>query len=415
MKNTPTWQDEQKKISYKSLKQDLETEVCIIGGGLAGILTSYLLSKEGKSVVLIEKKKTLASDTTLYTTAFITQSIDTDLVDQVEIFGKKDAKLIWESHGLGIDLIERIVEAEKINCYFKRCSNFVYASREKDIEALKEEQEIYEELGIQTRLSELNDLPFRNFGYLEIPNQAKFHPIMFAQSLAEKLQKRGVKVFTETEATKLSEDNVVETPCGRISAKHVVVATYQPFNKPKSLALKKGMYQSFVLEARVKQGLLQEAIYEDMENPYHYFRVGPGEGFDYLILGGEDNKEIFKVDEKKHFAALKEYLKNLLPDQEYEVTREWTGPILEPSDGLALIGELRANQYVATAFSGNGMTYSAISAQLIKDLITGSSNPWARIYNPLRQLDMRSLAYKFRDYAGEFAGGVLKNAVRRKK
>lgn len=415
MKNTPTWQDDQKKATYEPLKQDLETEVCVIGGGLAGILTAYLLSKEGKDVVLIEKKKTLVSDTTLYTTALITQSIDTDLADQVKIFGKKDAKLIWESHGAAIELIENIVEAEKINCYFKRCSNFAYASREKDVAVLKEEYKTAEDLGFEVRLSELNDLPFRNFGYLEIPNQAKFHPVMFAESLTEKLQKQGVKIFTETQATKLSEDNVVETPCGKIFAKQVVVATYQPFNKPKSLAIKKGMYQSFVLEARLEQGLLPEAIYEDMENPYHYFRVGPGEGFDYLILGGEDNKEIFKVDEKKHFAALKDYLKNLLPDQEYEVTRQWTGPILEPSDGLALIGELKHNQYVAAAFSGNGMTYSAIAAMLIKDLIIRSSNPWTRVYNPLRQFDARALAYKFRDYAGEFAGGVLKNAVRHKK
>src|SRR6185436_4626270 len=110
-------------------------------------------------------------------------------------------------------------------------------------------------------------------------------------------------------------------------------------------------------------------------------RIDPSADQDRMIIGGEDIKSIVKMDPEKNFAALEEYLSKILKGHNYEITKKWIGPILEPSDGLALIGRMSNHEFVASAFSGNGMTYSAISAMILKDLVLGYDNIYAKVFD----------------------------------
>lgn len=98
-----------------------------------------------------------------------------------------------------------------------------------------------------------------------------------------------------------------------------------------------------------------------------------------------------------------------------DIARRWTGPILEPTDGFPLIGTLTPGKFVATAFSGTGMTYSAVSDMIIRDRITGRHNEWSAIYDPKRSIGVKKLYRKDLDYTREFIGGAVKNSLRRKK
>jgi glycine/D-amino acid oxidase-like deaminating enzyme len=174
------------------------------------------------------------------------------------------------------------------------------------------------------------------------------------------------------------------------------------------------MYKSYVLETKIEDGLIAEGMYLDVNNPYHYFRIDKGQDQDRMIIGGEDVKAIFKVDKDKSFGALQEYLRSILSGIKFEITKQWSGPILEPSDGIALIGETYPNEYVATAFSGNGMTYAAISANIISDLILGQTNAYARLYDPKRIPNIKQLVLKGVDYVEEALGAAAKNVLRKK-
>src|SRR5258706_13998885 len=116
-----TWESAKKTLRFPSLKKNVQSELVIIGGGMVGILSAYLLLKEGRKPVIVEKND-LLSGATLLTTAFLTQVIDTSVNELVDMFGAAKTRRIWESHGQAIDLIERIVKQEKINCEFDRCS-----------------------------------------------------------------------------------------------------------------------------------------------------------------------------------------------------------------------------------------------------------------------------------------------------
>ncbi|CAN5159846.1 hypothetical protein BH11PAT1_BH11PAT1_0940 [soil metagenome] len=410
---TTTWLEDSKETKkYPPLTEDLEVDVLIIGAGLAGISAAYQLSHSGKSVVVIDKGS-IDQTTTAYTTAFLTYYIDNSATELISMFGKAKAKRIWESHNNAIDTIEAIVKKENINCDFIRCDEYVIAHEKKELEDLEEERKSAKDLGFDFSLHEQNTLNFSNAGYMKIPKQAKFHPLKYLIALKDLAQKNGVTFYEKTEVTKISgnEPVIVETKNHRITAQKVLIATYDPFNQPLQLFAHKGMYLSYVLELEIPKNTLKEGLYLDEHNPYHYFRVDPGKTHDRLIVGGEDHRREIPINEMKNYKALEDFVKKLLPDTPYTITKKWKGPILETIDGLAYIGSLTGspNQFIAIGFSGNGMTYSTITSILFRDFVLGDKNPWFEVYKTSRIPTPKQLYQKTVDYVGEFFGGAVKN------
>jgi glycine/D-amino acid oxidase-like deaminating enzyme len=406
-----------KGVRYPKLGQSIKAEVVVIGGGITGILTAYLLAKDGRDVVLIEKDK-IGQGSTQYTTAFITELIDTTFSELIDLLGIEKAKLVIGSHEEAINFLEKITRDEKITCNFTRCSNYFYANSDKELESLKEEYEAGKKLSLDLEFHpHKNDLHFKNAGYIELKNQAKFNASLVIDQLARAVVKNGGKIFEQTAAESIDshhEKPTVAFSHGTIEADWVVVATYEPFNKPLGLYFKKAFYTSYVLQAELPKGILGQGIYEDTEDPYHYFRIDRKENADTIVIGGEDHRSDIHVDPAKNFAALQEYLKSILPDVSYKITKKWTGPILEPVDGLAFIGPYHANNVLyALGFSGNGMTYSSISAMIFRDYISGEKNPWLSVYHADRLPTLKSLVTKGKDYTRELIHGALKNSLRK--
>jgi glycine/D-amino acid oxidase-like deaminating enzyme len=397
---------------FEPLEGDSSADVCVIGGGLAGAWTAYLLAKEGRAVVLVEADR-IGRAATLYTTAFITQVIDTDLSDLVKMFGREKARLSWQAGGDAIDLIESVIKEEKIDCDFSRVPIYTYARSDKEFAVLREEAEQAKELGFGAQLLGRPLEGFLNEGAMEVTQQAKYHPMKFLKGLVKAAQKHGAKFYEQTEAVDVSYSGesarILLKGGGVVEAADVVVATYEPFNNPKPTHFKKGMYITYVYGLEMPQGSLPVGLYEDLNNPYHYFRVDDEDDKQTMIVGGEDHRAELGFEESKSFRALKEYIDETFPKVKYKITHKWQGGILEPSDGLPLIGAYDHHQYVASAFSGNGMTYSAISGRVITDLILGRESRYELLYDPKRSLEGKPLLYKFRDYAGEFFGGAVKN------
>jgi glycine/D-amino acid oxidase-like deaminating enzyme len=427
------WDKGVKKENYSKLEHDHVTaDVVIIGGGMAGMITAYLLSKTKKKVIVLEKNE-IGHGATGLTTAFLTQSIDTDLADMASIFGREKSKQILQSHQKAIDTIEKIITENNIDCDFKRVSNYIYANSEDEIKDLEEEYKAGRELGLQISFpvkTENKYFGFKNFGYLEIKNQGKFHPLKFIYAITNLAKKNGVEIYEQTEVKdfKTAGDSkshnfhipaVVYTDKAVVKADWVIVATYEPFNKPLKLYFKKAFYTTYVMGADLKGSKYKEGIYEDLANPYHYIRIDKtkikGKGKYQFIAGGEDHRSDVHVGPEKNFKALSSYIQKVFPKSSYTVTHKWSGPILEPVDGLPFIGPIdHKNVLYAMAFSGNGMTYSAISAQIFSDIVRGKRNKLLHIYHADRVLALKTLMVKGRDYTGELFHAA-RNSLKYKK
>ncbi|MDP2638192.1 MAG: FAD-binding oxidoreductase [Candidatus Levybacteria bacterium] len=415
--NISTWQsDLNLKQMFPQLKIPLDVDVLIIGGGITGITSSYLLSKSGQRVALIEKEIIGKQSATGLTTAFITQVVDTDLLTLKNIFGIKTARLIWKSGEEAIDFIDKTVRSEEIECEFTRCFNYYYANNQKDASHLQKENSLAEEIGFPTKFTDNNNLKFFNYGYMQIKNQAKFHPLKYIRKLAKIANKNGVLFFENTLAIKVKEKNLitVKTKFTDITARKVIIATHSPFHHPLQMYFKAGLYITYIIEAIIPKGILREAIYEDLDSPYHYFRIDPQNEYDRIIIGGEDHREDLPISSRKNFKALENYMKKILPNVKYKITRRWSGPILEPLDGLPYIGKYSkdSNQLVTHGYSGNGITYGTISALIFNDIINGKKNPYEKVYDASRMPSIKQMYVKGIDYAQILLGGILKNTLK---
>lgn len=412
MRNVSTWQNEVKiGKSYPKLLKDLTTEVVVVGGGLTGIACAYLLAKQGKKVVVVDKDW-VGAGVSAFTTAFITQDIDTDLVDLVELYGKREAKEVWRSGECAINLIERIVKDEKIDCDFKRCNGYLFITAEDEQNFLKDEEKIASRMGFKVGYREDKRLGFENCGYLEIANQAKFQPLKYIKKLAEVCCKRyGVKIYEGSEVLDIEDNEVVVVRMKNGNTIHchdAIEATYQPLEQLIFSFPRNSDYLTYVVEIEMPK-LIREGIYWDTKNPYNYFRVEEMGRYSRVILGGADHKSVIKTDADKKYHYLINYFKERVPGVKFKVVNKWNSLIIETLDGLPYIGRLTkySNQYVATGFSGNGMTYSHVGAMLISDLILGRKSSWEDIYRPSRIPTMKQVLRKGYDYTQEFIKGVF--------
>jgi glycine/D-amino acid oxidase-like deaminating enzyme/nitrite reductase/ring-hydroxylating ferredoxin subunit len=401
---TSPWQQGVRAEKYPALEANLKVDVVVVGGGITGITTAYLLVKAGKKVALLERGR-LGEGATGWTTAFVTYVIDTPLTTLSKRFGLQRAALVWQSGRQAIDELERIITEEKIDCDFMRCPAYIYATDEAGLQKIHEESELARRLGFSVHLGE-EPLGFTTRGHLRIDAQAKFNPLKFITALAAKSQALGLHIFENSPVTDCSHGPtcLVKTAQAEIRANDMVLATYMPLGDPDALSVRITASQTYILETKIKSGVLPEAIFWDTQTPYHYFRLDPFSGYDRLILGGEDHKTGHRAATPPD-SRLNAYLANLLPAEKPEIVQGWSGEILETIDGLPYIGQAGQHRYVATGFSGNGMTFGVVSAALISDAILGKPNPFATLYKPRRFSGLVGLLGRFRNYLSGFLQG----------
>jgi Rieske Fe-S protein len=150
-----------------------------------------------------------------------------------------------------------------------------------------------------------------------------------------------------------------------------------------ALQTKIAPYRTYAVAARGAT-LPPPGLYYDSQDPYHYTRTQQTSKGTFLVVGGEDHKVGHEHDTVARFAALDRYVKERFPGA--EIAYRWSGQIIEPADGLAFIGRAPAARrvWVATGFSGTGMTFGTLAGMMLVDGIVGRDNPFAKLYDATR-------------------------------
>jgi glycine/D-amino acid oxidase-like deaminating enzyme len=408
------WRREPHALQYPALTGPLDVDVAIVGGGLTGITAAYLLSGKGQRIAVLEKSR-LGAVATGLTTAFLVETIDTEPETLISIFGEEITRTVFSSHRHAIDFCEQTVRTEGIDCDFSRCPLYMYALTSKDGTMLHRQAGIMRSLGTDASFRSEGNIALPNHGYVRVERQAKFDPLRYLHALAQKAAARGAAIYENTEATGLDASaSELATAVGPVRAKHILFATHYPFRKPWQLHFKKAKYISYIYEIRIPTGFLPEALYEDTDNPYHYLRIDRMQDHDRLIIGGADHRADAPVDTEKNFADVEQYARKLLPHLPLTFVRRWIGPIVEPGDGLAYIGPVdsHANVVYATGYSGNGMTYAVIAAEIFAAHVLGQPSAWTEVYAARRPVHLRPHITKAKEYIEQFARGAIKNTFR---
>ncbi len=385
------------------LREDISTDICIVGAGITGLTTAYLLSKTGKRVVVLERDE-IASGESGRSTAHITHALDDRYFSLEQDFGRDGIRIAAESHTAAIDLIEKIVTENSLDCDFERVDGYLFAAAEHSVEVLTRELEAVRNAGLaEVTLVERVPVEFDTGPCLRFPRQAQFDPVKYLSALAEIIVERGGRIFTQSPVSDLrgGVNAFVAVENGaRVHTQDIVVATNSPINDTLVMHTKQAPYRTYVVGFDIDAEIAPHILLWDTADPYHYIRTANNESRTLLIVGGEDHKCGQENDGELRFEELKRWTRERFPAAG-EVVFQWSGQVLEPIDGLAYIGSNpldASNVFIATGDSGNGITHGTLAGILLSDLLLNRENPWKSLYAPSR---------KTFSAAGEF---VLENA-----
>ena len=339
------------------LTEDIEADVCVIGGGICGILTAYRLRKAGLKAVILEADR-LCLGQTGGTTAKITAHHGYSLKNLTDRYGEKAAREYVRENMRAVEDFRRIVKENNIDCDFCDADNYLYSIENR--ETLEEEYRAAVRLGLDAELTNSVTLPFSTVGAVRVAGQACFHPLKFLAEISKDLT-----VYEKTRVTDVKGETVF-TRGGTVRAKHIVFACHFPIiNFPGMYFIKMYQERSYVLALKTDFEL--SGMYIGLERGTYSLRRYK----DFLLFGGGAHRA-GKTKEGSGYECLETAAAKFFPGN--RVVSRWSAQDCIPSGKAPLIGrysESTPNHYVATGFSKWGMTNSMAAAGIITGLITG--------------------------------------------
>jgi glycine/D-amino acid oxidase-like deaminating enzyme/nitrite reductase/ring-hydroxylating ferredoxin subunit len=397
------------------LTEDLKCDVVVVGAGISGLTAAYILAREGKRVVVLDKGA-IGGGESGRTTAHLSNALDDRYYRYLELHGLEGARLACDSHRAAIQKIEDIVEESAIDCGFTRLDGYLFIEKGSEEELDKELQAAHA-IGF-TGVVKLKRCPVPTLtpgSCLRFPGQGQFNIMPYLAGLSRGVIDNGSHIFTGTYVTHMEGGAVakVQTESGyTIVANDLVVATNTPINDTFAIHTKQFPYRTYAIGVRVPKGSVPLALYWDNLDHYHYVRLAEGKAvseeeeqeerdregegsrkdreadFEILIVGGADHKTGQESNPQNRFLDLEDWTRLKFPEAR-EVVYRWSGQVLEPADYLGFIGRNPGdadNVYISTGDSGHGMTHGTLAGMIISDLIQKRENKWAALYDPSRSV-----------------------------
>lgn len=397
---------------FKPLMENTQADVCIIGAGIAGLSCAYQLAKQGKSVIILDKDSA-GSGQSSRTTAHLSWILNDRYYELEDYFGE-DISLIAKSHAHAIDLIEKTVASENINCDFERLDGYLFSAPNESKDLLLKEFEILKKMGmnVNTREKAPFNSDFNTGTCLCIPQQAQFHPMKYMQGLVKAILQYKGRIYTQTHVNTIEEkpesltdptDNYTITSqlddgnsCltttkdnYTVTSKSVIVATCSPINDRFYIHTKQAAYRTYVIAAEIPKGSQPKGLFWDTEDPYHYVRLQKHEenpNLEWIIIGGEDHRTGQNQTNEQCFIELEKWAKARFSNIS-SISYRWSGQVFNSMDSIGFIGQNPGNQniYIVTGDTGNGMTNGTIAGELVSSLILKQDHPWSNLYAPSRK------------------------------
>lgn len=362
------WKKDVKLPEFQSLTGDHKTDVLIIGGGIAGILTAYMLKEKGIDCILLEKER-ICGGTTSGTTAKITIQHGLIYNKLLEKCGMETAKGYLEANRYAMQKLINI--SRDIDCELEIKDSYVYSLDNRAM--IERELEALHKIGYAAELCEDLTLPVKTVGAVRFADQAQFNPLKFISAIAGELN-----IFENSFVREL-KGNTAVTDSGTVTAKNIVVATHFPFlNKHGSYFLKLYQHRSYVIALENAQNV--GGMYLDESGYGLSFRNYK----EYLLIGGGSHRT---GKSGGNWSELREFTRRHYPNAK-EVCH-WAAQDCMSLDGIPYIGEYSKGTsgiYVASGFNKWGMTGAMLSAVILSDMIGGRKNEFSEIFSPSRSI-----------------------------
>jgi glycine/D-amino acid oxidase-like deaminating enzyme/nitrite reductase/ring-hydroxylating ferredoxin subunit len=376
------------QTDYPALKENIKTDILIVGGGITGLTNAFLLQKEGFDVAVIESFR-IAMSTSGHTTAKITSLHDLKYSSLEKKIGSNSAKKYGEINEKAKSLMENIIAENNINCDFSRQSSYVYTLEDQHVGKLEDEVRTAKALGLPASFQTSLDLPFKVKAAVCFENQAQFHPRKYLLQLASLFVQNGGQIFENTTAIDIHEEGECRTSTRQgftVLSDKVIIASHFPFYDGGGFFSAR-MYAERSYALAVKADVkLSGGMYISYEEPTRSIRTLPLEDDgQMLIIGGEHHKTGDDANELEHYINLIKYAEDTFSAT--EVPYRWSAHDYTAMNEIPFIGHITGNKpniLIAAAYQKWGMTTGTVSAMIIKDILTKGKSEVDEIFTPSR-------------------------------
>lgn len=371
MNKKSIWLDKRKKQIENPLKEDIKTDILIIGGGIAGITTAYFLKDCKKNITIIDQN-ICGNGMTGHTTGKIT-FLQGDYSTIETIRNSKESFLYYQSQKEAIKILKEIIEKEKIDCDLEKVPSFLFAQDKKQQKKLEKEKQFLKKYNIPYQ--EIKYLPNHiSTSAIKVDNTYVFNPIKYLDALIKILKKHNISIYENTRAIKIQKNQVI-TEHSIITAKEIIVTTHYPFFiLDGKIPFKTTIENSYILASKNKNLKFQAITSKNPTLSYRYYK-------DYFLLAGNSHKPAESLNYKKKYQELEQEYHTLFKSP---ILYEWHAHDIISSDYLPIIGKLKDHLFLSTAFQKWGMTNGTIAGKIISDIILNKENKYIPLFNPYR-------------------------------
>lgn len=401
------WLDNYHPVTTSILDGDATCEVCIVGGGLSGIYTAYLLAQKGVDVVVLEAQSTLGLGTTAHSTGKLTMQHG-PIFSTIPIDNAKDYYMANKK------AIESALEQANANL-FSRVTSYLYATTEKGKASLLNELEAYKKLGIQAETPTDTELPFPLQLAIGIQNEAQINPVTFLNHFAKLALQAGARIYTGTRVTKVTSQNKsVLANNHEVSFQKLILCTHYPIESIKGLySAKLSIHRAYL--TAVKTAELLQGQYLSVDAESRTIRTALVNGTPYFIYGGSEHLAGTVGDTNKYYDTLAAELKNTFDLSRPEFS--WSAQDVATPDQIPYVGPLTKNDstiYLATGYQKWGLSNSLVAAEILSELMQGNTHPASGIYTPSRNQFPQAL-YKMLVSIGFIGEQLIGGHIKRRK
>ena len=380
------WLAQAPPTAYRALAGDLEFDVAVIGGGVAGVSAALELKRDGAHVAVLERG-VICGGATGFTTAKVSALQETKLTEIHRLHGDDGIAAYAKASLSAVERIDELVRDERLDCAWERVRAYTYAADDQQVAAVDREADMARAAGLDARTTTDVPLPFAAPLGVCLKDQGQLDPVRYVRGLAAAVHGDGSKVFESTAVTDVHEG----TPCrvstlggATIRARDVIVATNYPLLDRGLFFIRTEAARSYLVAARIR-GRAPDGIFITAGAPSRSLRSYHDNADTWLLVGGEGHLTGSEEAQPERYEALERFAREHF--DVVDVPYRWSTQDAMPADKLPYIGQYTPTSthlLVASGFQKWGMTSATIAASMLADRVAGRENPYAAVFDPNR-------------------------------